>query len=100
MVMNAPLPLPGLDELARFSKRAAKAAALLSAVRDEDVDLAATPREEVHRIGGGTLFRLALAGPERGAPPGLFFYPVGRGWAVLGSHQGRSFLRHLAEGGC
>ena len=69
--MNAPLPLPGLDELARFSTRAAKVAALLSEVRDEDVDLAATPREEVHRIGGRTLYRIALDGPKRVATPVL-----------------------------
>jgi len=100
MVMNAPLPLPGLDELARFSTRAAKAAALLSEVRDEDVDLAATPREEVHRIGGRTLYRIALDGPKRVATPVLVIYAMVGRWTILDLQQDRSFLRSLAEGGC
>src|SRR3954451_12063161 len=100
MVMNAPLPLPGLDELAQFSTRAAKAAALLSAVRDEDVDLATTPREEVHRIGGRTLYRIALDGPKRVATPVLVTYAMVGRWTILDLQQDRSFLRNLAEGGC
>ncbi len=98
--MNTPLPLPGLDELAQFSTRAAKAAALLSEVRDEDVDLAATPREEVHRIGGRTLYRIALDAPKRVATPVLVIYAMVGRWTILDLQQDRSFLRSLAEGGC
>ena len=98
--MTTPLPLPGLDELAQFSTRAAKAAALLSDVRDEDVDLAVTPREEVHRIGGRTLYRIAVDAPKRVATPILVVYAMVGRWTILDLQQDRSFLRNLAEGGC
>ena len=98
--MNTPLPLPGLDELAQFSKRAAKAAALLSEIRDEDVDVAATPREEVHRIGGRFLYRIALVAPKRVATPVLVTYAMVGRWTILDLQPDRSFLRSLAEGGC
>src|SRR3954469_2805604 len=88
MVMNTSLPLPGLDELAQFSTRAAKAAALLSEVRDEDVDVAATPREEVHRIGGRTLYRIALDGPKRVATPVLVIYAMVGRWTILDLQAG------------
>ena len=98
--MIGPLPLPGLDELAQFSTRAARAAAMLSAVRDEDVDVAATPREEVHRIGGRTLYRIAVDAPQRVATPVLVVYAMVGRWTILDLQQDRSFLRSLAEGGC
>src|SRR5690349_13536915 len=98
--MNTPIPLPGLDDLAQFSTRAARAAALLSEVRDEDVDVAATPREEVHRIGGRTLYRIAVDAPQRVATPVLVVYAMVGRWAILDLQADRSFLRSLAEGGC
>ena len=98
--MNTPLPLPGLNELAQFSTRAAKAAALLSEIRNEDVDVAATPREEVHRIGGRRLYRIALDAPKRVATPVMVIYAMVGRWTILDLQQDRSFLRSLAEGGC
>ena len=98
--MNTPLPLPGLEELAQISTRAAKAAALLSQVRDEDVDVAATPREEVHRIGGRTLYRIALDTPKRVATPVLVTYAMVGRWTILDLQEDRSFLRNLSEAGC
>jgi polyhydroxyalkanoate synthase subunit PhaC len=94
--MTTPVPLPGLDELAQFSTRAAKAAALLSTVRDEDVDLATTPREEVYRIGGRTLYRIALDAPKRVATPILVTYAMVGRWTILDLQQDRSFLRSCA----
>ena len=87
--MIGPLPLPGLDELAQFSTRAARAAAMLSAVRDEDVDVAATPREEVHRIGGRTLYRIAVDAPKRVLTPVLVVYAMVGRWTILDLQQDR-----------
>src|SRR3954471_11297226 len=89
--MNTPVPLPRLEELAQFSTRAAKAAALLSEVRNEDVDLAATPREEVYRIGGRTLYRIALDAPKRVASRFWSFTPwSGAGRSSTCSRTARS----------
>jgi polyhydroxyalkanoate synthase subunit PhaC len=98
--MITPVPLPGLDELAQFSTRAAKAASLLTEIRDEDVDLAVTPREEIHRIGGRTLYRIAVDAPKHVKTPLLVIYAMVGRWTILDLQEDRSFLRSLAEGGC
>ena len=59
----------GLAQLASYSTRAAKAAALLSEFRDEDVQIATTPREAVAQIGGRTLYRIAVDAPKRVKTP-------------------------------
>jgi polyhydroxyalkanoate synthase len=90
----------GLAELASYSTRAAKAAALLSKVRDEDVEIATTPREAVARIGCRTLFRMAVEAPNRVKTPVLVVYAMVGHWTILDLQPDRSFLRNLAEGGC
>ncbi len=90
----------GLSELASFSARAARAAALLSQFRDEDVDLATTPREAVARMGGRTLYRMAVDAPKRVKTPVLVVYAMVGHWTILDLQPDRSFLRNLAEGGC
>lgn len=97
---SAFLPLPGLAELADFSSRAAQAARLLAEVRDEDVDVATIPREEVRRIGQRVLYRIALDGPRRIAVPLLVTYAMVGRWTILDLQDDRSFLRGLAEAGC
>ena len=49
----------GLTELIDLSKRVANAAGQLARVRETDVEIAQTPREEIHRIAGRTLYRIA-----------------------------------------
>jgi polyhydroxyalkanoate synthase len=90
----------GLSQLASFSARAARAAALLSQFRDEDVDLATTPRETIARIGGRTLYRIAVDAPKRVKTPVLVVYAMVGHWTILDLQPDRSFLRNLAEGGC
>jgi polyhydroxyalkanoate synthase len=90
----------GLSELAGFSTRAAKAAAMLSHVRDADVDIASTPRETVARIGGRTLYRIAVDAPKRIATPVLVVYAMVGHWTILDLQPDRSFLKNLAESGC
>lgn len=63
--------LPGFAELADFSTRAAKAAALFGSLRDTDVDVATTPRETVHTIGGRSLYRILVGEPSRVTTPVL-----------------------------
>ncbi|HET6185100.1 MAG TPA: alpha/beta fold hydrolase [Acetobacteraceae bacterium] len=91
--------LPSLSELADFGARAANAAALLAEMRDKDVDLALTPREEVGRIGGKTLYRiLPRREPVIPTPVLVVYAMVGR-WTVLDLQEDRSFLRNLSEHG-
>jgi polyhydroxyalkanoate synthase len=87
-------------QLASYSTKAAKAAAALSKVRDEDVDIATTPREVVARIGGRTLYRMAVDAPKRVTTPVLVVYAMVGHWTILDLQPDRSFLRNLAEGGC
>jgi polyhydroxyalkanoate synthase len=90
----------GLSQLASFSTRAARAAALLSQFRDEDVEIATTPREVVAQFGGRTLYRMAVDAPKRAKTPVLVVYAMVGHWTILDLQPDRSFLRNLAEGGC
>lgn len=90
----------GLAQLASYSTRAAKAAALLSKLRDEDVQIATTPREAVAQIGGRTLYRIAVDAPKRVKTPVLVVYAMVGHWTILDLQPDRLFLRNLAEGGC
>ena len=90
----------GLAELASYSTRAAKAAAMLSKIRDGDVDIATTPREVVAQISGRSLYRIAVDAPMRVKTPVLVVYAMVGYWTILDLQPDRSFLRNLAEGGC
>jgi poly[(R)-3-hydroxyalkanoate] polymerase subunit PhaC len=90
----------GLTQLASYSTKAARAATALSKIRDEDVEVATTPREVVARIGGRTLYRIAVDAPKRVPTPVLVVYAMVGHWTILDLQPDRSFLRNLAEGGC
>ncbi len=97
----ADLKLAGLvGELAEFGTKAAQAAAMIAELRDADVDVATIPREEVHRIGGRTLYHIAPSGPRRVATPVLVTYAMVGRWTILDLQEDRSFLRNLSEAGC
>jgi poly[(R)-3-hydroxyalkanoate] polymerase subunit PhaC len=92
--------LPSMAELADFATRAANAAALLMEVRDKDIDLAPTPREEICRIGGKRLYRIIPANEPQITTPVLVSYAMVGRWTVLDLQEDRSFLRNLSEAGC
>src|SRR5690242_15646006 len=94
-----PDPVPGLPELANYVSQAAKATALLAELRDQDVDIAVTPKEEIRRVNGRTLYRVALDQPKRVATPLLIVYAMVGRWTILDLQEDRSFLRALAEAG-
>jgi polyhydroxyalkanoate synthase len=82
--MADPKPAAGLvAELAEFGTKAAQAAAMIAELRDQDVDVATVPREEVHRIGGRTLYRIAPSGPRRVSTPVLVTYAMVGRWTIL-----------------
>ena len=72
----------------------------MSQVRDEDVDIATTPRELVAQIGGRSLYRIAIGAPDRVKTPVMVVYAMVGHWTILDLQPDRSFLRNLAEGGC
>ena len=90
----------GLAHLASYSTRAAKAATLLSQFRDENVEIATTPRELVARIGGRSLYRVNVEAPRRVKTPLLVVYAMVGHWTILDLQPDRSFLRNMTEGGC
>lgn len=100
MANNSATALPSMEELAAYGTQAAKAFTLLADIRDEHVDVASTPREEVHRIGGKTLYRITIGSPRRVATPILVIYAMVGRWTILDLQEDRSFLRTLAEAGC
>jgi len=91
--------VPGIAELAEYGTQAAKAAALLAGLRDQDVDLAPTPREEVCRIGNKILYHITLDRARRVATPVLVVYAMVGRWTILDLQDDRSFVRNLAEAG-
>ena len=98
--MADPKPAAGLvAEFAEFGTKAAQAAAMIAELRDADVDVATVPREEVHRIGGRTLYRIAPLGPRRVSTPGPGTHAMGGRWKILDLQEERSLLRKLSEGG-
>jgi polyhydroxyalkanoate synthase subunit PhaC len=92
--------LSAWSELADFGKRVALATSALATVREADVKIAETPREEICRIGGRTLHRIARAGAARIGTPVLVTYAMVGHWTVLDLQEDRSFLRNLVEAGC
>jgi polyhydroxyalkanoate synthase len=92
--------LSAWTELADFGKRVAVATSTLATVREGDVKIAQTPREEICRLGGRTLHRIIRDGPARIRPPVLVTYAMVGHWNVLDLQDDRSFLRNLIEAGC
>lgn len=92
-------PLDMLVELTESSTRAANAMRLLSSLRDRDVDLATTPKEEVHRIGNKALYHLARRSGEVLPVPVLVVYALVGRYTVLDLQEDRSFLRNLVDAG-
>jgi polyhydroxyalkanoate synthase len=78
-------------ELSQFSERLAKATSLLSRIDDDEVQLAATPREKIAQIGERALYRIALKGPSRVATPVLITYAMVGRWTILDLQPDRSF---------
>jgi polyhydroxyalkanoate synthase subunit PhaC len=92
--------MSAMMELNQFSERLAKASSLLSRISDEEVQLAATPREKIAQIGERALYRIALEGPKRVTTPVLIVYAMVGRWTILDLQDDRSFVRNLVEAGC
>src|SRR5215470_1372063 len=90
----------GLTELVDFCKRAADATSRLASVREQDVSIAQTPREEIYRLNGRALYRIVSDQPRRIPTPVLLVYAMVGHWAVLDLQDDRSFVRNLIDAGC
>jgi polyhydroxyalkanoate synthase subunit PhaC len=90
----------GLAEMIDFSTRAANAFGRLAQIREENIQVAQTPREKVDSIAGRTLYRIALDTPRRVEVPVLVSYAMVGHWSILDLQDDRSFLRKLSEAGC
>lgn len=90
----------GVTELIDFSKRVANATGQLAKIRRQDVEIAQTPREQIHQIAGRTLYRITLDQPRRVQTPVLVTYAMVGHWNVLDLQDDRSFLKNLIEAGC
>ena len=90
--------LSAWTELADFGKRVAVATSTLATVREGDVKIAQTPREEICRLGGRTLHRIIRDGPARIRPPVLVTYAMVGHWNVLDLQDDRSVLAQPDRG--
>jgi polyhydroxyalkanoate synthase len=87
-------------ELANFGKRVAVATSALAAIRESDVKIAQTPKEEICQIAGRRLYHILSDRPARILTPVLVTYAMVGHWNVLDLQDDRSFLRNLVQAGC
>jgi poly(3-hydroxyalkanoate) synthetase len=89
--------VPGFTELIDLSKRVANAASQLARVRETDVEIDQTPREEIYRIAGRALYRIALDHPRRVQTPVLVSYAMVGHWNVLDVQDDRFFAANSSS---
>jgi polyhydroxyalkanoate synthase subunit PhaC len=100
MIPHHPVdPMSAMLELVETGTRAANATRMLGRVRDRDVDVATTPKEEVHRIGSKVLYRFTPQREKLLPVPVLVIYALVGRYTVLDLQEDRSFLRNLVDGG-
>ena len=90
----------GWTELLDFSRKVANAASQLASVREQNVEIGQTPREEIHRIAGRTLYRIVSKHPRRVPTPVLVTYAMVGNWRVVDLQDDRSLVKNLVEAGC
>ncbi len=90
----------GLIEMLDLSRRVANATRQLAKTREADVEIAKTPREQIHQLAGRTLYRITLNRQHRVQTPVLVTYAMVGHWSVLDLQDDRSFVRNLVEAGC
>ena len=88
-----------MRRLIESQRKAAEAARQLAGIRDRDVDLAATPKTEVFRIGDKVLYRCHGTGAPADGPPVLAIYALVGSYKVLDLQPDRSFVGNLLEAG-
>ena len=98
-----PMPTAGTAELMReaatFNTKVAAAVSKLGKVKDEDVQIATTPKDEVFRTDKVTLYRYRpLAEPKIQTPVLIVYSLIGR-YTMTDLQEDRSLIRNLLKQG-
>jgi polyhydroxyalkanoate synthase len=82
-------------EAAQTATKALRGARLLSDARDEDVQIATTPKDEVWREDKVTLHRYRPLGDQKVRTPVLIVYGLIGRWTMADLQEDRSLVRNL-----
>jgi len=88
-----------LAEVATLGRRMADAAKLFSDVRDEDVEIATTPKDLVWSQDKVRLYRYRPLAESRGLPPVLIVYGLIGRYTMADLQEDRSLVRNLLKAG-
>ena len=92
-------PEEALKEMAQYNKRVANGLKLMASVKDDDIKIATTPKEEVFRQDKMTLSRyIPLAKPTVKVPVLMAYGLIGR-WTMADLQEDRSLVRNLLKQG-
>ena len=88
-----------IAELADAQQKVAGALARLARLRDDEIEIGPTQKEEVRRIDKSTLFHYALPDRASGGRPVLILYALVGRYTVLDLEADRSLVRRLLNSG-
>jgi polyhydroxyalkanoate synthase len=93
--MTGTAPANIVSEAADFGARMLNSAALLHGVRDEDVQIATTPKDLVWQQDKVRLYRYRPLAPQRAKIPVLICYGLIGRWTMVDLQENRSLVRNL-----
>jgi polyhydroxyalkanoate synthase len=88
-----------LRELADINRKLANGIASLNRLRDQDVDIATTPKEEIHRIDKAVLYRFRPEAERLHDVPLMIVYALVGRYTMADLQEDRSFIRNLLRAG-
>jgi polyhydroxyalkanoate synthase len=98
-----PMPTAGMPELVRaaadFNRKIASGIDKLSTIKDEQVQIATTPKDEVFRTGKVTLYRYRPLAEQRIKAPLLIVYSLVGRYTMTDLQEDRSLVRNLLKQG-
>src|SRR5688500_5780175 len=92
-------PEDALKEMAQYNQRVANGLKLLAKVKDEDIKIATTPKEEVFRQDKMTLSRYVPLAQNTVKVPVLMVYGLIGRWTMADLQEDRSLVRNLLKQG-
>ena len=88
-----------MRELADFNRKLVEGMATLNRLRSQDVDIATTPKDEIHRIDKAVLYRFRPEVEQPHAVPLMMVYALVGRYTMADLQEDRSFIRNLLRAG-
>lgn len=96
----APSPAETLSEAAKLGTKMMRGAKLLNELRDSDVQIATTPKDEVWHLDKVTLYHYRPLSEQRVKTPVLIAYGLIGRWTMADLQDDRSLVQNLLKLGC